>query len=252
VGLTLVAILTAALLLPGIIAARAYYFAGETREVEVPVPPLSTADGIALVGAFSAAVHFIYVIVLKAVLLLPPIIPLPLANPYLFFAEPRALPALDAAWALFSGLALLSLLAAATGFLAGRATLRWGDKSRFYGPLADVIHSANGDDKFLTAYVITKLEEGKRLVGYQGTVDSLFRDADRFPTKVVLKEVAPFYLDLSEDSLDRRETDQVIDWLVLTADDWHNIAFRAFQLVEENESSVPAAQATASERGMRQ
>jgi hypothetical protein len=56
-GLTLIAIFSAALLLPGIIAARGFYFAGQTREVEVPVPSLSTPDGIALVGFFSLLTH---------------------------------------------------------------------------------------------------------------------------------------------------------------------------------------------------
>ena len=51
-GPTLVAIFTAALLLPGIFAARAFYRAGQTREVEVSLPSLSTLDGMALVGAF--------------------------------------------------------------------------------------------------------------------------------------------------------------------------------------------------------
>lgn len=81
------------------------------------------------------------------------------------------------------------------------------------------------------------MSEGTRFVGYQGTVDSLFRDDDRFPTKVVLKDVVPFYLELGDDSPVRKEAKQVIDWLVITADDWHNIAFRVFQLVDDSQEA---------------
>lgn len=85
-GLTLVAILTAALLLPGLIAARAFYLAAQTREVEVPVPSLAGSDGIALVGFFSVIVHLNYIVGLKLVGRLPELIPAPVANPYLLFA----------------------------------------------------------------------------------------------------------------------------------------------------------------------
>ncbi|MBS87866.1 MAG: hypothetical protein KKB67_09795 [Alphaproteobacteria bacterium] len=236
-GLTLIAVFTAALLLPGIIAARAFYFAGQTREVEVPVPSLSTPNSISLVGCFSVIVHAVYVLLLKLVIQLPPTIPLPLSDPYRPFVAVKGDNAIDLAWAFLSGLLLLSLLAALIGLMVGRAAIKWMDKSLIYGPIADVIESANGDDKFITAYVISKMSEGTRFVGYQGTVDSLFRDDDRFPTKVVLKDVVPFYLELGDDSPVRKEAKQVIDWLVMTADDWHNIAFRVFQLVDDSQEA---------------
>lgn len=249
-GLTLVAILTAALLLPGIIAARFFYFAGETREFEVPVPPLSSANGIALVGGFSVGVHALYVLILKLAAQLPPFIPLPLANPYLLFVESTELSALDAAWVLFSGLAFLAIMAVITGFLTGRAALAIAGKSRFYGPLSDIVESAKGDDKFITAYVLSKIQNDERLIGYQGTVDSLYRDGDRFPSKVVLKDVVPFYLRFGESAPERDEADQLIDWLVLSADDWHNIAFRVYQLVEETPDGASPAAAEDAKEGL--
>lgn len=232
-GLTLVAIFTAALLLPGILGARAFYFAGQTREIEVPIPSLSTPDGISLVGGFSVLTHLLYIAGLKLFLLLPPLVPLPPANPYLLFAPPPAMPALDIAWALLTGLLLLSIVAIGAGLVGGRIAIRWLDKALVYGPLADVIDSGRGGDRFIIAYVVSKIAEGDRLVGYQGTVDSLFRDADRFPVKVVLRDVVSFYLRLGENGPDREESDQPIDWLVLTADDWHNIAFRVIQTVDD-------------------
>jgi len=237
VGLTLIAILTAALLLPGIIAARAFYFAAQTKEVEVAIPSLSSPEGIALVGAFSVGVHFLYIVLLKLTAYLPQIVPLPLADPYILFAatpfaEPDA-----AAYALFSGLVGLSLVAFGVGFALGRVIMCREDKSLFYGPLSEIIERAHGDDRFITAYVITKIGDEKRLVGYQGTIVSLFRDADRYPTRVVLKDVVPFYLKIDDDGPKREETDQLIDWLVLSAGDWHNIAFRVFRFEDRDEVS---------------
>jgi hypothetical protein len=232
-GLTLVAILTAALLLPGILATWSFYKSGETPEVEVAIPPLSAPQGIALVGAFSIGVHFLYIFALDAASSLPPIFPLPLADPYLLFVPPRGLTSSLAAWTLFSGLFFLSITSLVVGWLTGLIARSVVDPSVFYGPLADVIESAKGDDKFITAYVLSKIEEGTRLVGYQGTVDSLFRDKDGFPSKVVLRDVVPFYLKLSEDSPRRQESNQVIPWFVVSSADWHNIAFRVFQLVDD-------------------
>lgn len=232
-GLTLIAIFTAALLLPGIIAARAFYFSGQTREVEVPVPSLSSPNGISLVGGFSVLIHATYVAVLQLVSLLPALTRLPLADPYLVLAAPAGARPLDLAWSFLSGLTLLSTLAVAVGLASGWLAIKCLDKSLVYGPLADVIENAKGDDKFITAYVVSKIHEGNRLIGYQGTVDSLFRDEDRFPSKVVLKDVVPFYLILGEDGPKRSEADQWIDWLVLGAEDWHNIAFRVYQLIDD-------------------
>lgn len=239
-GLTLLAIFSAALLLPGIIAARAFYFAGQTREVEVPVPSLSTPNGISLVGGFSVFIHATYVAALFLVSRLPVLVPLPLADPYKALIDPTHTPALDLAWSFLSGLLLLSAMAVAVGLLSGWIALKCLDKSLVYGPLADVIISAKGDDKFITAYVISKISEGNRLIGYQGTVESLFRDEDRFPSKVVLKDVVPFYLTMSEDGPKRSEAEQWIDWLVLRADDWHNIAFRVYQLVDDQVADSPS------------
>lgn len=116
-------------------------------------------------GSFSVLVHVVYVLALELIARVPPLIPLPLANPYLLFSAAHGLSPLDAAWALFAGLALLSLAAFVVGRLIGWAAFEFGEKSRFYGPLSDVIQSAAGDDKFITAYVLTKLTEGTRVLG---------------------------------------------------------------------------------------
>jgi hypothetical protein len=232
-GLTLIAILTAALLLPGILAAWAFFRAAQTNEVESSVPALSTPEGIALVGGFSVAVHFLYILILKAIVSLPPRIPLPLADPYVLFSPDPHLTTSDAAYALFSGLVGLGILALVLGRVAGWLLMRREDKSIFYGPLSDLLESGHGDDSFISAYVISKIGDEKRVFGYQGTVVSLSRDADRYPSKVVLRDVVPFYLHMAPGGPRRQETNQLIDWLVLTAADWHNIAFRVYRYVED-------------------
>lgn len=50
----------------------------------------------------------------------------------------------------------------------------------------------------------------------------------------------PFYLQLDAESPKRIETDQLIEWLALSASDWHNIAFKVFQLVDDDEAEPTA------------
>ncbi|MDP0881237.1 hypothetical protein, partial [Klebsiella variicola] len=75
-------------------------------------------------------------------------------------------------------------------------------------------------------YVLTKTDVEGGILGYQGTVVSLIRDADRFPVKVVMRNVAIFYLELAGDRPRRREVGESIDWIALSSEEWPNIAFR--------------------------
>ncbi len=233
-GLTLIAVLTAALLLPGILAARSFYQAGQTTEVEPTMPSLSTTDGVALVGMFSVLAHVVYALGLHIAVSWPAAIDWPLANPYILFSSDRLQAVtLDDILSMFWGLTLLCLTAMVVGRVAGAIMMRFGDKTIFYGPLGEILSTATGDDDFVTAYVLTKIEAEGKAIGYQGTVASLLRDADRFPTKVVLKDASVFFLDLTTDAPERRETAKRIDWIALSADDWHNIAFRVFKVVDD-------------------
>lgn len=233
-GLTLIAILTAALLLPGIIAARSFYHASKTGEVEPSIPALSSMDGIALVGLFSVIVHFVYATGLVIAMSVPSITTMPAANPYqLFTTDAGHLSGLHAAFSLFFGLIMLCLTALVSGYVGGRLVMRWGDKSVFYGSLADIIASGEGEQRFITAYVLTKVRHDARAIGYQGTVVSLIRDADRFPTKILLKNVSVFYLDFDGPIPVRKEHADPIDWIALSKDDWDNIAFKVFKVFDD-------------------
>ena len=230
-GLTLVAVLTAALLLPGIIATRVLYQAGRTREAEPAIPPMTSAEGIGIIGAVSVAIHLLYVMILGAVSLLPPLIPLPLADPYeLLFGVPLSGEAIGLTFSLFAGLVWLCLLAVIAGFVIGRLVLRWGAGEFFHGPLQEIVSQGEGDDAFTVAYVLTKIEREGRMVGYRGTVARLLYDADRFPTKLLLKDAVAFTLDITSDAPRRREQGSNIAWLALAAADWHNVAFSTWRI----------------------
>ncbi len=240
-GLTLIAVLTAALLLPGIIAARSFYNAGQTSEVEPALPPLSSVDGIALIGLFSVVLHLLYAVGLKVALMIPTpdfLAWVPLADPYAPMGARHA--DLNAALSVLLGLAGLCVLALPIGNLTGQLMMRLDDKTIFYGSMAEILAKTGSDQDFVVAYVLTKIEHDGRLVGYEGTVVSLLRNADRFPAKVILKDASIFYLTMSDEGPIRRETKGTIDWIALAADEWSNIAFKVFK-VEDDPVELPAA-----------
>lgn len=233
-GLTLIAVLVTALLLPGIVATKAFYQFAQTKEVEPAIPSLTSADGIAQIGLLSVFVHLTYVICLGIVATAhgpQRLAGIPLANPYVAMLVPPA--TIESVYALISGLFFLCLLAIVLGTLAGRLVMWGGDSSIFYGPMAEVFAKTGSDQDFIIAYVLTTIEQEGALIGYQGTVVSLLRDADRFPAKVVLKDASVFRLVMAEGRPMRREAGETIDWIALSAEQWHNIAFKVFKVVDE-------------------
>lgn len=238
-GLTLLAILATALLLPGILAMRSYYRAGRVAEADPVFPPLSGVEGLALAGVFCIAVHAVYAILLAEFARLPALVPLPLADPYAVFAL-RSNADLTRSHVIGLLLGLIGL--GVTGELAGRIAAwlgkRYGDPGVFHGPLADILTLNVGPNDFINAYVLTKTDVEGGILGYQGTVVSLIRDADRFPVKVVMRNVAIFYLELTGERPRRREVGESIDWIALSSEEWRNIAFRVI-LVEEDMGDPP-------------
>ena len=222
---------TAALLLPGIIAARCFYQASRTDELEPSIPPLSSTDGIALIGLFSVVVHLCFVAGLVWVASLEPRLPLPLADPYhVFTPAGLKLQGRDEVFGFLLGLAWLCGLAMPLGYAGGAMLMRLGDRSIFYGALTDVVTAGRDDGRFIAAYVVTKLRHERRAIGYQGTVASMVRDGDRFPTKLLLKEASIFYLDFGGDAPVRQEQPDLISWIALSAADWENVAFQVFEI----------------------
>lgn len=240
-GLTLLAILATALLLPGILAMRAYYRTGRVAEADPVFPPLSGVEGLAQAGMCCIAVHAAYAIILAGVAGLPPLIPLPLADPYAVFAlHSNADLTRDHVIGLLLGLIWLSFLADLTGRGAAWLGKRYGDPGVFHGPLADILTLNVGPNDFINAYVLTKTDVEGGILGYQGTVVSLIRDADRFPVKVVMRNVAIFYLELAGDRPRRREVGESIDWIALSSEEWRNIAFRVILVEEDMDDPSPS------------
>jgi hypothetical protein len=241
-GLTLIAILTAALLLPGLVATRAFFWAAQTKEFDAPLPTLASSEGISLVGIMSVIVHFLYSALLRIVIKLPHWTSLPLADPYILLAEPTTAIGSTTVLALFSGLVCVCILAFAVGWIIGSLLLLREDKSFFYGPLSEVIEKSRGDQNFITAYVLSNVDAGDRSIGYEGTLLTLVRDTDRFPAKIVLKDASIFYLEFTESGPERKETGTFIDYIAITVENWHNIAFRVFRLDDDvavSKSDIP-------------
>jgi len=234
VGATLLAILTGALLLPGIVATWFFYRSAQTKEVDPVLPALTSPEGIAQLGGFSLLAHFLYSTLLWLISRLPHCFELPLANPYIFTENQfHALGSVTGAWTFFSGLFCLCVLAALVGALAGEISESVVGKGLFYGPLSEVYLKGEGANRFITAYVLTKVEADGKAIGYEGTVESLARDGDRYPTKVILRDASIFYLEFTADGPVRHECGNLIDWIVLTSEEWHNIAFQVFELSDD-------------------
>lgn len=239
VGPTFVALLTAALLLPGIVAVQFFYRAGRTHEVDPVLPPLNSAQGIGAVGIGSILVHLVYATALWINAGIKPLVHLPVANPYAFLSgEAGGLSQAANAVALFAGLVFLCVLASAGGALAGWLIPRKMAAGIFYGPLANTIEAGRGDEATIIGYVLGRIDADGRQIGYQGIVRTLGRDADRFPTRVVLEDATIFYLTFRPSGPERREMPGPIPSIVLSASDWHNIAFRVFRL-EESAATAP-------------
>lgn len=233
IGTTFVALLTAALLLPGIVAVQFFYRTGRTEEVDPVLPPLTSVQGIAAVGVASVLIHFLYASILFLNAAVDPLIDLPAADPYAFLAgDASRVSTPGDAMSLFAGLVLLCCVAAAGGRVVGWLIPARLADGIFYGPLASTIAAGRGDQAMIVGYVLGKIDAEGRQIGYQGIVRTLARDADRFPTRVVLEDATIFYLTFRPSGPERREMPDPIPAIVLSAGDWHNIAFRTFRFVE--------------------
>lgn len=228
-GLTLVAILTAALLLPGFIATIIFYHSGRTTEADPVMPSLGSSSGVAVIGAFTIAVHLVYSGLLWTVSLIPPCLPLPMADPYRAF-DPAAAGIHNPGevFSFFLGLGYLGLTACAVGAMFGAFIKASIHAPLFHGPLKGVLDKADGPNAFITAYVLTKIEHEGTLLGYEGPVASITRDEDRLPTRVILREARPFTMKIDGPRTTREEQGSPIDWLILSATDWHNISLRVY------------------------
>lgn len=184
-----------------------------------------------MIGGFSVLVHVIYSFGQKIVADFPPYFDWPPADPYILLGTTGA-PGITPSVVLsvFSGLLLLVITSMVVGIVVGRIVLSASDGTIFHGPLKDILEKADGPDAWITAYVLTKIEHEGVVLGYEGNVVTIARDSERLPVKVVLKDARPFRISSTMAEERRKEEDMVMDYLVLSAEDWHNIAFRVYRI----------------------
>jgi len=233
-GITIAAVLTAALLLPGILGLSIFYSSVGTSEVKVTPPPLGTVTSIAIAGLVSLISHMAWSALLVLNGVLPHYIRLPAFDPYrlLFTATGQQVGGAE----MFAGMAGL-VCACAAGGIFGRiaAAGTWEWRGRFlFGWLYPIIEKASPAENYINAYVVTKIENGSDTLGYEGTVENLVLDEQRQIVGVTLINVATFYLRMNKDGIRRINAKSNLPHLVLRASDYHNVA-----LVVIRDESVP-------------
>lgn len=136
----------------------------------------------------------------------------------------------DVAWTLFV-LALLSGVTFALGssFRAGR----WGQtrlNGLLYGWLADLVEEAAGDDRFVTAFVLTTIGHDGTFVGYEGLLENLTVNADKEITSVSLLDATSFVLVVKPEGVSRVPVDRSpIPRIYFEQAEIQNIAFSVIE-----------------------
>ena len=233
-GITIATVLTAALLLPGILGLSLFYSSVGTSEVKVTPPPLGAVTSIAIVGIIAIIAHMIWSALLALNGVLPNCLPLPPFDPYrlLFTAVGQQVSGSE----MFAGMAGLICACVVGGFIgriAAAGTWEW--RGRFlFGWLYPIIEKASPAENYINAYVVTKIENGSDTLGYEGTVENLVLDEQRQIVGVTLINVATFYLRMNKNGVRRINANSSLRHLVLRASDYHNVA-----LVVIRDESVP-------------
>jgi hypothetical protein len=233
-GLTIAAVLTAALLLPGIIGLSIFYASVGTPEVKVTPPPLGTVTSLAIVGIFAIIAHAAWSGLIAINAILPACIPMPAWDPYRLIFQPSVSSASSVdIWAGMSGLAMTCVLGGVIGHLAAAGSFAW--RGRFlFGWLYPIIEKAAPPENYINAYVVTKIENGSDTLGYEGTVENLVLDEQRQIVGVTLINVSTFYLRMNQKGIHRVNAKSNLPHLVLRESDYHNVA-----LVVIRDETVP-------------
>lgn len=230
--LTLVALLTGILVLPGIFATWGFFRAGRTAEVDLPLPILNSATGIALVGGFSLATHLCMSTIIWLISVSPGWTAIELLNPYAVFVPSNFS---DAAYSeiagLFAGLIITCLFGLAIGRLAGAVVMERGRTDLFYGPLHEVLRQGVGHERFIVAFVLTKIADGGHVIGYQGPVDAIVLNRNQLPSSILFRSAVLFKLNTYTGKRTLLQKD--ISALSICEEDWENIAFKVVAKTSE-------------------
>lgn len=240
-GITIAAVLTAALLLPGLIGLSLFYSSVGTPEVKVTPPPLGAVTSLAIVGILSVLAHAVWSLLLAINHVLPSLIALPPFDPYrlIFLPTGARASALDI-FAGMAGLTLACLCGAVIGRVADAGAVPWRGRSLF-GWLYPIIEKARPAENYINAYVVTKIENGTDTLGYEGTVENLVLDEQRQIVGVTLINVSTFYLRMNKDGVKRVNAKSSLRHLVLRDSDYHNVALVVIR--DESVTSTPSSRA---------
>jgi hypothetical protein len=233
------------LLAPGFAGFAGLYLASQLGRVKSqPMPPGSVL-ALALVTVSALAAHAIAASLFWAqrafcdafACIHLPVDPDPYA---VFLAQGRGLSlAGDAQIALallnLFGLTVFTFVVArlAGGWLSSLPAMR----GLLYGWLADVVPaesriSGDGAAEVFMAYVLSDLEDGGVVVGYEGAVANLTTDAEREINSVLLTGCETFRLHISRRGVFRREVERssAIPQIYLHRSRIHNIAFERIRI----------------------
>lgn len=223
-GITIAAVLTAALLLPGIIGFSLFYSSVSTAEVKVTPPPLGTVTSLAVIGALSIIAHALWSGLLALNPLVPAVLPWPAWDPYRLIFLPSGSTATPAdVWAAMAGLLATCGIGGLAGWLAARGNIRWRGEFLF-GWLYPIIEKAAPTENYINAYVVTKIEHGTDMLGYEGTVENLVLNEQRQIVGLTLINVSSFYLRMTSERVRRVNAHSNLRHLVLRDTDYHNVA----------------------------
>lgn len=235
-GITIAAVLTAALLLPGIVGLSIFYTSVGTTEVKVTPPPLGTVTSLAIVGIIAVLAHMIWGSALAINAGLDPCIGVPPFDPYhLLFSTTGARISTAQIAAGMAGLVCSCLVGGLIGRIGAVGNWKW--RGRFlFGWLYPIMEKAAPAQNYINAYVVTKVEKNGDILGYEGTVENLVLDEQRQIIGVTLNNVATFYLRLNKAGVKRINANSTLPHLVLRGEDYHNVA-----LVVIRDETAPTA-----------
>ncbi|MES1200319.1 MAG: hypothetical protein ABUS57_02580 [Pseudomonadota bacterium] len=231
-------ILALLILLPGFAAYLAIFSIGEQRAFSVTPPPQNSGVGLFVLGAGALAAHTLSAIAFAIndwiadghALFHMPFMPNVYALALLFETHPESTTGSDIAWMLGYNAAL----GVASYYLVSSYVQHWGRKrsaAMLYGWLTGVVEQSAQKDRYVTAFVVTKIQDGDAVVGYEGLLENLEVNSDKEVTAVTLLYATGFLLKIWQYGITRQVSQrrQPIPRIYLDRANISNIAFNVFE-----------------------
>jgi hypothetical protein len=110
-----------------------------------------------------------------------------------------------------------------------------------YGWLDELLDQPLASNRYVTAFVLSKLEHEGCSLGYEGLVQDITTDSDRQIVSVVISDCARFIVRLSETEVARTTivSPRGIPLMYFGRDDIANIAFSIFEIQDTEQDADP-------------